>query len=247
MYEKEFEEFGLTKGESKVYLSLLKIGESTVGPIVKNSKVAYSHIYEILERLIQKGLVSYILKEKTKYFQAVNPSLLKEYFKKKKNEIDRQETKFEKILPNLLKLNQTKKESSAEIFVGEKGLLTAYNELIKGYGKTDILRYWYSHDEETYAKLNNFYHKLFPKLKGKIRMEGIANQEVRKKIIKEKLPSFVKAKFVDFPIPSNIDVFKNKILITIWKDVPTAFLITSKEAAKGFISYFDDTWRGAKK
>jgi sugar-specific transcriptional regulator TrmB len=66
----ELTKLGLTEGEAKVYLALLKLGSSTVGPIVKKSKVAYSNIYEVLERLISKGLVSFIKKEKTKYFQA---------------------------------------------------------------------------------------------------------------------------------------------------------------------------------
>ena len=67
---------GLTEGETKVYLALSKLGSSTVGPIVKESKVAYSNIYDILNRLIEKGIVSFIIKQKTKYFQAASPSNL---------------------------------------------------------------------------------------------------------------------------------------------------------------------------
>ena len=57
---------GLTDGEAKTYLALLKTGSSSVGPIVKEAKVAYSNIYDILDRLLEKGLISFILKEKTK-------------------------------------------------------------------------------------------------------------------------------------------------------------------------------------
>ena len=60
---------GLTEGESKVYLALTELGSSTVGPIVKKSGVAYSNIYDILHRLIEKGIVSFIIKNKTRYFQ----------------------------------------------------------------------------------------------------------------------------------------------------------------------------------
>ena len=55
---------GLTEGEAKVYTALLGTGSSTVGPIVKASGVASSNIYDILERLIEKGLVSFIIKSK---------------------------------------------------------------------------------------------------------------------------------------------------------------------------------------
>ena len=87
MYEKSLEQVGLTSGESRVYLALMEIGSSTVGPIAKKSKVAYSKIYDVLERLVEKGLVSYTVKEKTKYFQAVEPARLFDYLEKKEGEI----------------------------------------------------------------------------------------------------------------------------------------------------------------
>ena len=48
--EQELEDVGLTKGEARVYISLVKKGPSTVGPIVKESGVAYSKIYEVHQR-----------------------------------------------------------------------------------------------------------------------------------------------------------------------------------------------------
>jgi len=66
MYEKILEGIGLTKGEVKVYLTLLKTGETTTGKIIDNSGLSSGKIYEILEKLIKKGLVAYIIKEKTK-------------------------------------------------------------------------------------------------------------------------------------------------------------------------------------
>ena len=47
---------GLTKGETKVYLALLTMNESTVGPIAKKASVSLSKIYEILNNLAKKGL-----------------------------------------------------------------------------------------------------------------------------------------------------------------------------------------------
>ena len=44
----ELAQLGLTNGEARVYLSLLKIGLSKVGPIVRDSHVSYSKIYDVL-------------------------------------------------------------------------------------------------------------------------------------------------------------------------------------------------------
>ena len=78
MNEKLLEEIGLTRGEIKVYLTLLKIGETTTGKIISEAKISSGKIYEILDKLIQKGLVSYTIKEKTRYFNAASPNRIKE-------------------------------------------------------------------------------------------------------------------------------------------------------------------------
>ena len=72
----KLQKIGLTAGESKVYMALLKIGSSTTGPIVDEAKVSRSKVYHIIERLMSKGLVTSIVKTKTKYFQAADPHKL---------------------------------------------------------------------------------------------------------------------------------------------------------------------------
>ncbi len=248
MYEKELQEFGLTEGEAKVYVCLLKLGLSTVGPVVKNSKVAYSNIYEILERLIQKGLVSYIIKEKTRHYKALQPSRLKEYLETKKEEIIKKESKLNEILPKLQELIKKYEEKSAEIYIGTKGLRTAYENLLENAQKGEIVTYFYSYNSEAYKQENNFYYQLFPKLKEtKTLWKGIANIEFKKQFKKEKSPKFLQIKFVNFPVPSDIDIFKDKILITSWKNTPMGILITSKEIANNFKEYFNEIWKIAKK
>ena len=89
MYKEKLEELGLTSGESKVYEALLVLGPSTVGPVVKKSNVAYSNIYEILNRLLDKGLVSFIVKQKTKYFQAEDINRIKDYLVLQEKELEK--------------------------------------------------------------------------------------------------------------------------------------------------------------
>ena len=52
------QELGLTQREIRVYLALLELGSTTTGSIIKRSEVPNSKIYEILESLQNKGLVS---------------------------------------------------------------------------------------------------------------------------------------------------------------------------------------------
>src|SRR3989338_720168 len=134
---------GLTEGESKVYLALSEIGSSTVGPIVNKSGVAYSNIYDILHRLIEKGVVSFIIKNKTRYFQAASPSNLIQYLDKKQEKIVQEKEALKNIIPELEKLQSIKPKQEAEVFIGKKGLRTAYEKLSKDASKKDEILFFY--------------------------------------------------------------------------------------------------------
>jgi len=133
-YSVLIKEAGLTDGEAKVYLALLKLGSSTTGPIIDESGVANSIIYRILNGLVDKGLASYIIKEKTKYFQAAEPKRLLDYIEERKEKLDESKEKIKQILPELIPL--TKIESSVRMYEGFRGFQTAfenvYSKLKKG-------------------------------------------------------------------------------------------------------------------
>lgn len=254
MHEEELKRIGLTDGEARVYLALLNLNSSTVGPIVKKSKVAYSKVYEVLERLLEKGLVSYTTKEKTRYFQALEPGRLKEYLEKKKIELEKDEKILEKLIPLLKSYLKKEKKQEAEIFIGEKGLMTAYEILLEKAEKNSKLRFFYMHKSEYDEKVYDFFYgrlnfnpkKTIPLLKQKkIKWLGIVNEKNVKGKLK-KSSKLIIQKYVDFPIPGNIDITDNSILITTWSDVPMGILIESEEIAKNFKDYFDSVWEIAK-
>jgi sugar-specific transcriptional regulator TrmB len=80
----------LTRGESLVYTALLRLGSSKVAEIVKESRVSYSKVYDVLERLGLKGLVNHRTIDKIRYFQAVEPYRLYDYIERKEDDVRRQ-------------------------------------------------------------------------------------------------------------------------------------------------------------
>jgi len=239
---------GLTEGEAGVYLALLKLNSSTVGAIVKESGVSYSKIYEVLGRLMEKGLVSFTMKEKTKYFQGIKPNRLLDIIKQKEEAIKEDKKVIEQILPDLEAMGDNKGNQSAEIFIGLKGLKTAYELLLKHYSKKEPLSFFYVHDEKYAEIANDFYEKEFNYFKElKLKLKGVANSDLKKSRFFFRPQKFVNLKFVDFPIPSTIDIYQDKILMTTWRDKPFAYLITSKEISENLKSYFNQVWKIAKK
>ena len=60
MDEKLLQEIGLTNSEITVYLTLLKSGSVKVGNLMKQISLHRSRIYEAINKLTDKGVVSYV-------------------------------------------------------------------------------------------------------------------------------------------------------------------------------------------
>ena len=133
-------DIGLTDGEIKVYTALLGLGETTTGPIVDNSGVSVSKVYNILNRLSQKGLVSHIVKGETKYFRAADPKRLVDYFEEKEKIIVQEKEDLLKIIPFLeSKKGTILTEETAQVYDGMKGIQTARERSLKIMKKGDLI------------------------------------------------------------------------------------------------------------
>src|SRR3989338_5603343 len=99
MDTKMLQEIGLTQGEIKTYLALLKTGSSSTGAIAKESQVSRSKLYSILDKLEKKGLVSHIDKNGVTYFQAAEPAKIRDYIRDEEEKLRRIDEDFQKFLP----------------------------------------------------------------------------------------------------------------------------------------------------
>ena len=135
MIETILKEIGLTDYETKIYLALLDLGKATSGEILNKAELRTGKIYEILNSLKNKGLVSEISESGVKKFSPADPKRVHDYLEDKKQQIEKQEKDFDKIIPDLMKkINSKKQEVKVEIFYGIKGMKTAMAKEI-GYAK----------------------------------------------------------------------------------------------------------------
>ena len=95
------------------------------GEITKKSGIHRRSVYDAIERLIQKGLVSYLKTNNRKYFEAVNPERLLEILKEKEDNI-------KTLLPELKLLKETSKEKKETLFFrGKQALRTVFDDQIR--------------------------------------------------------------------------------------------------------------------
>ena len=127
---KELLAVGFTPSEIAVYEALLALGTSTVTPIIEKSGIASSKSYEVLGRLIDKGMVSYVVQGRGKHYTAAHPRKLLEYMDKRAAELMEQREAIADVIPALSAQKDSGTEAEATIYRGFSGLQTAFNEAL---------------------------------------------------------------------------------------------------------------------
>ncbi|MFH0701401.1 MAG: helix-turn-helix domain-containing protein [Candidatus Woesearchaeota archaeon] len=249
MDTKVLERIGLTQSEISVYLALLKLGQTTAGPIVDEAKVTRSKIYDILERLTQKGLVGYITKESTKYFSAANPHNILSYLEQKEKEIEEDKLSVQKILPELL-LQQTLSNDKkvAEIFLGMRGMNNAFGVLINEFNSKDTYYAFGAGKGENLLQIKLFFEKLHQqRIRKKVKSKIIFNHSSRGIFKSQEKSPLVEVRYLFESTPAAINIYKDYTLIAILNQEPITFLVKNKETADSFREYFKAMWGIAKK
>jgi len=252
MEQKILSQIGLTDSEQRVYLALLELGDSTRGQIVNKSKVAGSKVYELLEKLQEKGLVSIYSQNKVKHFKPVNPKQILNYIEAKKNEIITIEKEANSILPVLLgKFNASKEEQEVELLTGLHGLEIIFREQIDILNRGEIcyvIGGTRGSDEVAVQAFFEKIHLLREQKKIKTRMLfNLKQKESTQKLYSTKKYPHTETRFIEHSSPVAINVYKDRTAIIIFGKEISTILIKSQDVANSFEEYFRMLWGIAKK
>lgn len=227
------EELGLTKSEAKIYLALIDLGPSLAGLITRKTGIHRRNVYDSIEMLIQKGLVSYIKENNKKIYSAVEPKRLLEMLKEKENVV-------QSILPELeSKFNFVKEKKETVFFRGKQALKSIFDDQIEE-GKEilvlgacpfakDIIKYYFQKYDLERKKKN-------------IKVKALFTQKTDYKIPLGE----VRYLPISFNSPSATNIYGDKVAIILWTEEPFAILINQKEIADSYRKYFDLLWNLAK-
>ncbi len=241
MDEKILMDVGLSKNESKVFLSLIEIGPSTGTHIAGKSKVHRTNVYDALERLLQKGLVSYIMKNNKKYFEATNPNNLMNLLKQK-------EDNLRNILPQLLLSKKLSKKTEVKVYEGTVAArntllsLLEIGEPIYMYGTIKGVKQLFGEHV-----LNRFQRERTEK---KIPQKIIYNHDATERIRELKKLPLIEIKVLpqEFDSPMSTNICGDVIYFRLYNRDPTLTIwIKSKDIADIYKKYFQIMWSIAKK
>jgi len=232
--EQVLENLGFSPNEIKIYLALNSHGSSKAGKIAKLASIDRSSCYNSLQRLIEKGLVSYVSIGKVKWFQVTGPQKLLHYLKE-------QEEDVMEILPELdAKHKASKLQGQVRLFKGLKGIRTMLQDIIQCKKNNFV----FGNESQLEDRMPAYQKQFVRQLKeNKIFVKEIVRADRLHPTSNPKLTRCV-PKSVKSPVVTNI--YADKISLIIWTDEPEGIIIENEAAAKAYKSYFDFMWKYAQ-
>lgn len=246
MDTKSLESLGLTHNEAIAYVSLSKLGSAKTGQLLKESGLNTGKVYEILDSLKRKGLVSETIIDNVKHFTAAPPDRLIEYINKKKEALEHEIKLAKSLIPDIEKIRESKLEPSRiVIYTGFNGFKTAVWEATKTLKpKEEILAMgvraskgeefntvWTAWAEQT---LKNNHERVIFSDKG-----SFYNYKLKSK--------YSQIKFLESTTPNAMTIFGDHTMLILQYDEPVRVIFIHDETTVStFISMFEQLWKVAK-
>ena len=230
LIEKLIENFGLEEKEAKVYLALLGLGEATATAIAEKTNLDRTLMYQVTNKLIERGIVSYIVKNNVRYFSAIEPEVLIKSLKKRENEL-------RKVLPELNSIkNSIKQKTKVEIYQGKEGTNTILREIIRE--EKDYFILGGATEACAIFELENIH---FVQEAEKLKIKG--------KILARKNDNFFTGRNADSRfIPDELIssttmmLWGNKTAVFIWTEPYNVIVIDNNEITQGNLATFNYLW-----
>ncbi|MBS3175776.1 hypothetical protein J4457_00915 [Candidatus Woesearchaeota archaeon] len=236
---------GLTEQQAKVYLKLLEVGPNSVGTLIKQVDISRISCYDTLNRLMSRGLVSFVKARGKRIYQSTDPCQLLHIAEEREQQARHQKECIKEILPELSRLRSLgeQEEKEANIYKTKEGIKSLFELMLKE--RKPI--YAMSATGKALQEMKYYFpqwHKKRQDLKIPVRI--IFNKEMKNTMVTEMPLSKVKFLPQQYSSPSTLFVFGSYVATLLWSDVPFAFLIKSKEVSKSYHNYFKLIWKIAK-
>ena len=236
------ENAGFTDGESKVYLALLGLGESKVGPIIKKSEISRSKVYDILERLILKGVVSKLEKNGTWTFQALPPDSLLNIIRNKEKRLKQEEESLKRILPELISL-RSEEGVKIQVYEGFSGFKNVIDTTIKELKSSDT--YEVMGISKTTESMRHYARRIYAiQNKKKFKARSIFDEKGAYKAKERKNPLHkIRILPKGWETPVLFTIYSSTIGIHLGKDKAIiSIIIKNEDIAKSFRATFKAMW-----
>ncbi|MBT3412629.1 MAG: hypothetical protein HN802_03585 [Candidatus Jacksonbacteria bacterium] len=244
MYEHILQKLDLPLNEARIYETLLREGELSVGLISQKSGVYRRNVYDSLKNLVEKGFVHEVLTKKEATYQAAPPEILTE-------KIEQKESSLSKIMPNLENIYKDAADNEAVfIYKGVEGWKNYLQDMLrlkddiyvlgaKGAWSDPRLKPHVAKASKITQKLGMKFYFLYDHgIKGDITKNAALVPNVEYKILPK-----------GFDSPSVIDIFGDRLAISSNStygnidEKSSITIIVNQQVADSFRTWFKFIWK----
>jgi HTH-type transcriptional regulator, sugar sensing transcriptional regulator len=240
---------GLTEGEAEVYEALLDLGQSSTGRITKEAHIGSSKVYEVLQRLVNKGLASYVMKEGVRFYDATPPERLIDFLEQKRENLRHSQEEINDVLPSLKSKRKNIKETNKTIvYTGIQGPKIVLKETIEAGRKGEKL-YGFGTDEDPYKDYlpADIEHHFRDQKRYRIKWYLLFSNKWKSS--KKYQAPLQEARYLpeSSTLPIRTMIYGNKVAIVDFHKPFTTIIIENKEIAESYKKHFNMLWKLAKK
>jgi len=237
--ETELREYGLSEKESKVYLANLKAGDCTANKLSELTGIRRSTVYEVIESMKKKGVISSYQKNNKYYFSALSPQDLITLLREK-------EEKIKKIVPELVSLmGAVSEKPNVRLFEGIKGMKNVVDEMLNSkeilvYGATKTGDPIFEHYIPNFAKRRE---------SKEVRMRAIISPDIPEHMVEKGIRKYTDIRTLKFLEDHKVAyfIYDNSLIIMTLGEELIAIKIESPLLVESQRLVFEQLWNIAKK
>ncbi len=242
----ELKELNLTAGQVKVYQAILELGSAGIQKIQEKTALERRAIYDILNKLIEKGFVTYTQEKTNRKYQCTHPRNLKEAIEQKQKTLETLHQKLPKITDLF---TYSKPEIRAEVYRGNDAMKALLNEALEHKAT-----YWIGGNSgvETCSEEMRLWFKRWTKKRvaaGKFMYDLVDHGTHLEDFKPNDIKKHKKFLYKYCSLPKNLQspmvmiLFGNKVAQVLWSKQSFAFVLDSKELNDSFMKYFNFFWK----
>ncbi|PIN74992.1 hypothetical protein COV18_04500 [Candidatus Woesearchaeota archaeon CG10_big_fil_rev_8_21_14_0_10_37_12] len=244
MFEHALHQAGLSPNEAKIYEALLSVQSANISTIAIKAKVHRRNVYDCINKLIEKGLISELILQNEKHYKAIEPKRLLGILQDKERIISEKLPEMQKRFQKI----ETKEQ--AYVYKGIQGFRNYMQDILDAREDVYCLGAkagWWD------PRLDPFRQRFYEQLKKKKIINynlfdaEMETAEILKPVINEKPVQF---KFLpkEYSTNSAIDIFGDRVVTFTGLGIKkletdlTQFVIISQPLAESYKTWFKMIW-----
>jgi len=243
----ELQNLGFSEKESTVYVAILELGKGTVSQISRKAGINRTTGYEILDSLINRGVVTLSGKEPKAEYAVEPPESLVAHLKKEADSAASRIKKAENFVPQLLRVYASQNRPRIKFYEGTEGLKHVYEDTLTS---TEPIRA-YATVDDMHNALPNYFPEYYKRRSEKnISIRAIVPEtpmgKERETLNKEEKREIAFVPPDKYYFSPEINIYDNKVMIASWRE-KLGIIIESTEIADAMKKIYELAWAEAKR